>query len=110
MTKNLGQTIMSAYNNAVELSGNKNLKVEFKYEGVTYKTYPIGLGGKVTEQAKRIQQLEERLEITHQFRGPDNKKVEIPPAERDNFPDAIDARDVTIQILEERIRALTHKE
>jgi hypothetical protein len=59
----------------------------------------------------RIAKLEARLEIDRVFRcDPDNThkfiRVEIPPEERDNQIDGIDARDCTIKLQDARIDKL----
>lgn len=57
------------------------------------------------ELEARIAKLEARLEIDHAFRStnehPEPQRYEIPPEERDNFPDGIECRDETIKILRE---------
>jgi hypothetical protein len=54
----------------------------------------------------RVQHLEERLEITYAWQctgeDPELKRIEIPPEERDSFPDGITCRDETIKLLEEQ--------
>ncbi len=49
-----------------------------------------------------------RLEIDHYFKIGDNddsdlERVEVPMAERASLPDAVDARDETIKLLEEQL-------
>lgn len=48
----------------------------------------------------RIEKLEERLEITHAYDYKGNR-VEIPPEDRDEYPDGIDCRDETIRLLQD---------
>lgn len=54
----------------------------------------------------RVQHLEDRLEITHAWQctadDTELKRIEIPPEERDSFPDGITCRDATIKLLEEQ--------
>lgn len=54
----------------------------------------------------RVHQLEDRLEITHAWQctadDTELKRIEIPPEERDSFPDGITCRDATIKLLEEQ--------
>jgi hypothetical protein len=56
--------------------------------------------------AARVQHLEERLEIASAWQctadDPELKRIEIPPEERDSFPDGITCRDATIKLLEEQ--------
>ena len=56
---------------------------------------------KLKAALERIQELEERLEITHVYVKGD--KVEVPPDERGNMLDGIDCRDVTIGELEKAL-------
>ena len=64
----------------------------------------------VPELLERIAKLEERLEIDHAFQStnehPEPQRYEIPPEERDNFPDGIECRDETIKLLEENCTTL----
>lgn len=60
----------------------------------------------------RIQELEERLEITHEWMSdPSNPesliKVEIPQEERDKTQDGIECRDCTIKLQDEHIAKQT---
>ena len=58
---------------------------------------------------ERIAKLEARLEIDHAFRmgdGDEMVRYEIPPEERDNFPDGIACRDETIRLRDELVDEL----
>lgn len=65
----------------------------------------------ITKLRVRIEELEARLEVDHVYKlGVDDRlvRVEVPPGERDSYPDGVSCRDDTIRILEnncERLRA-----
>jgi hypothetical protein len=57
---------------------------------------------------RRIGELEGRLEIDHawQFMNGEKVRVEIPPEERDRFPDGIECRNETIRLQDKNIETL----
>lgn len=56
----------------------------------------------------RINKLEERLEITYCYNG-EGEKIEIPPEDRDSYPDGIMCRNETIDLLAEESRKIEVK-
>jgi hypothetical protein len=63
------------------------------------------------KRGERIAKLEARIEIDHVYMlDPDNEgglvRVDVPPEERDEQIDGIDARDSTISLLDDRIAKL----
>lgn len=65
-----------------------------------------GLVARIEELEREVARCHERLEIDHYWKIGDNddqdlERVEIPTAERADFPDGISARDATIALLEE---------
>lgn len=62
----------------------------------------------------KVERYEARLEIDHCYvmvdGNPELERRDVPPEERETWPDGITCRDETIRLLEEQIAALTRKE
>jgi hypothetical protein len=66
------------------------------------------LSRKLEASRHRVAELEARLEIDHYFTfakdgGEEFVRVDLPPDQRDRFPDGIEARDATIKLQEEAL-------
>lgn len=64
------------------------------------------------EARAEVERLQERLEIDHVFvlgEADEMVRKDVPPEERALYPDAIDCRDATIGLQDERIERLTRK-
>ena len=63
---------------------------------------------RLAEAVKRIEGYQARLEIDHviEHRGGEKVRVDIPPDQRDKYPDGIECRDDTIKTLDKNVETL----
>jgi hypothetical protein len=81
---------------------------EFYHKWLDRKAEAESLRSELEASRHRVAELEARLEIDHYFTfakdgGEEFVRVDLPPDQRDRFPDGIEARDATIKLQEEAL-------